>query len=389
MLKIPKVYYFLVIAVLALVLSGCQLRREGDDPAAPDPLSDVPPTLAPLGAETEMAVVTQSSAAVVVQPDGGVVTEQTEVTVVTEAAGMNSDTVEGAATSPETFTAPAAVEDEAVTEEAIVVDAADTLPTGGPVAASPPNNLTEGVYGASTYVVRAGDTLFGVAQQYGTSVDAIVAANGLSTDLIDIGQQLNIPSGEVAAYTAPAPAVEDQTYQQPAYDQQPAYEQPYVASGDGGYHMVAPGETLFRIALNYGSTVDAIAGANGIPYPYYINAGQQLVIPGANSAYVAPPPPQGGFYEQPQQQYQQPQQYEQPQQYQQPQQQYQQPQQYQEAYPQDNSYYPGNAGTHTVAPGETLFSISMIYGTSADALSAANGLYNPNQIYVGQVLYLP
>jgi LysM repeat protein len=42
-----------------------------------------------------------------------------------------------------------------------------------------------------------------------------------------------------------------------------------------------------------------------------------------------------------------------------------------------------------VAPGETLYSIATRYGTSSDALAAANGLSNPNQLFVGQVLYLP
>ncbi len=50
---------------------------------------------------------------------------------------------------------------------------------------------------------------------------------------------------------------------------------------------------------------------------------------------------------------------------------------------------PGNSGTHTVAPGETLFSIATRYGTNSEALAAANGLSNPNQLFVGQVLYLP
>ena len=46
-------------------------------------------------------------------------------------------------------------------------------------------------------------------------------------------------------------------------------------------------------------------------------------------------------------------------------------------------------GTHTVGPGETLYSIATRYGTTAQAIAQANGITNPNQIYVGQVLYLP
>jgi hypothetical protein len=93
-----------------------------------------------------------------------------------------------------------------------------------------------------------------------------------------------------------------------------------------------------------------------------------------------------GYYQQPGQGY--------PQQppvdgyYQQPGQGYTQPEQ-------DGGYYPapgnmpGGAGTHTVAAGETLYSIARRYGVPAEAIAAANGLANPNQLFVGQVLYLP
>lgn len=44
---------------------------------------------------------------------------------------------------------------------------------------------------------------------------------------------------------------------------------------------------------------------------------------------------------------------------------------------------------HTVLPGQTLFSIASSYGVSVWAISCANGLYNPNYIYAGMVLYIP
>ena len=44
-------------------------------------------------------------------------------------------------------------------------------------------------------------------------------------------------------------------------------------------HIVQPGETLYRIAIRYGSSVQAIAAANGIVNVNLIYAGQQLVIP--------------------------------------------------------------------------------------------------------------
>ena len=44
---------------------------------------------------------------------------------------------------------------------------------------------------------------------------------------------------------------------------------------------------------------------------------------------------------------------------------------------------------HTVKFGETLNSISRLYGVSVQALMAANNIYNPNLIYAGQSLCIP
>lgn len=48
-----------------------------------------------------------------------------------------------------------------------------------------------------------------------------------------------------------------------------------------------------------------------------------------------------------------------------------------------------SAPTHTIQSGESLWAISMQYGVSIEAIAAANGLDNPNQIAVGQVLVIP
>ncbi|MCZ7570294.1 MAG: LysM peptidoglycan-binding domain-containing protein [Ardenticatenaceae bacterium] len=43
------------------------------------------------------------------------------------------------------------------------------------------------------YIVRRGDTLYGIARRFGTTVEAIMAANGLRSTTIYIGQSLFIP----------------------------------------------------------------------------------------------------------------------------------------------------------------------------------------------------
>ncbi len=49
----------------------------------------------------------------------------------------------------------------------------------------------------------------------------------------------------------------------------------------------------------------------------------------------------------------------------------------------------GGGEGHTVQPGDTLASIAARYGTTAQAIADANGIANPNQIAVGQVLVIP
>jgi LysM repeat protein len=113
------------------------------------------------------------------------------------------------------------------------------------------------------------------------------------------------------------------------------------ASGET-IHVVQWGETLVLIASRYGVTVEAIMDANGLSNPDQIYAGQRLIIPA--------PGGRGGH---------------------------------------DGPGGPGQGGRHVVTAGETLTSIAFRYGTTADALVAANGLSNGDWIYVGQVLNVP
>jgi LysM repeat protein len=57
----------------------------------------------------------------------------------------------------------------------------------------PPRGSPSAAPEAQTYVVKQGDTLSLIATRFGTSVEAIVQANGLPSDVINIGQVLIIP----------------------------------------------------------------------------------------------------------------------------------------------------------------------------------------------------
>jgi LysM repeat protein len=127
----------------------------------------------------------------------------------------------------------------------------------------------------TTYVVRPGDTLFRIALQHNTTVQAIAEANRIvNPNLIYVGQVLTIPGGGTGAPPAPpAPP--------------PA---PPPPTGTTSY-TVQPGDTLYRIALRFGTTAQAIAQLNNITNINLIYVGQVLRIPGGGSAPPPPPPP--------------------------------------------------------------------------------------------------
>ncbi|MCI8327832.1 MAG: LysM peptidoglycan-binding domain-containing protein [Lachnospiraceae bacterium] len=95
------------------------------------------------------------------------------------------------------------------------------------------------------YIVRAGDSLWLIAQRYNTTVDAIKNLNGLTNDMLNIGQVLKIPTSQVT---------------------------PYIE------YTVRSGDTLWQLARTYGTTVDAIKSLNGLTSDM-LNIGQVLLIP--------------------------------------------------------------------------------------------------------------
>jgi LysM repeat protein len=57
-----------------------------------------------------------------------------------------------------------------------------------------------------TYTVQAGDTLSGIAEEHGVSLEALIAVNDLADpDVLSIGQTLIIPSEDSDAVSSPAP----------------------------------------------------------------------------------------------------------------------------------------------------------------------------------------
>jgi LysM repeat protein len=81
--------------------------------------------------------------------------------------------------------------------------ATPTAPPSGTVTSTPPPAATTAVPG--TYTVKSGDTLFGIALKFKTTVAAIQQLNGISDSFIYVGQVLKIPGGSAPTATATPP----------------------------------------------------------------------------------------------------------------------------------------------------------------------------------------
>lgn len=165
----------------------------------------------------------------------------------------------------------------------------------GQVLIIPGTNVTPPSSG-NTYIVKSGDSLWKIANNFGVSVDDIKNVNNLTNNNLSVGQVLVIPGGNV-------PTTPSQTY------------------------TVQRGDTLYKIASNYGISVDALKIANNLT-SNVLSIGQILKIPGNTSK------------------------------------------------------------TYIVKSGDTLYRIASNYGVSVDALKKANNLTN-NTLSIGQVLVIP
>ncbi|MGB9886120.1 MAG: LysM peptidoglycan-binding domain-containing protein [Moorellales bacterium] len=161
--------------------------------------------------------------------------------------------------------------------------------------------------GGTLYTIRPGDSFYSLARRFGTTVEALRAANpGVEPTNLQIGQTICIP---VVPTPGPCP---------------------------GGFlHEIRPGDTFFRLSQQYGVAVDAIRAANPGVDPNRLRIGQKICIP-------APPPPP-----------------------------------------------PCPGGTYTVRPGDTFYSIARRFGTTVEALRAANPGIDPERLQVGQRICLP
>ena len=191
-------------------------------------------------------------------------------------------------------------------------------------------------YSQIIHVVCWGENLYRISLRYGTTVQAIAQANGISNPhCIYAGQRLIIPC---PSPTPPCPSPKPP---------------PCPAPGPCTWYVVQCGDTLSGIAYRYGVSINALMRANNICNPHLIYKGQKLCIP----CGAPPKPPPCPVPPKPP--------------------------------PCPVPPHPGCNVYYVVQCGDTLSGIAWRYGVNMWSIVRANGIANPNCIYAGQRLYIP
>jgi len=217
------------------------------------------------------------------------------------------------------------------------------------------NQCVTGTTGSAyiPYIVKPGDTLYSIAMRYNTTVDAIKTFNNLTSNILEIGQELKIPTQNENAtisytvqpgdtlysiarkYNTTVSAIKNlnnltsdilrigQILQIPTTSS----DEPSTIT-----YTVKSGDTLYAIAMRYNTTVDAIKTLNNLT-SNTLRIGQTLQIPTASSNEPS-------------------------------------------------------TITYTVRAGDTLYAIAMRYNTTVNAIKTLNNLTS-NTLQIGQKLKIP
>jgi LysM repeat protein len=226
----------LVIVLVAIGLTGCERSAETRGSESADASATGEGSNAtPVPGETIVSAVTSSPDSSSGSSGEGV---QPQPTVGSAAGGTPVSSAPTATAAP--GAAPQATAQPAATQASPTTEA-----------------------GVVWHTVQRGETVYSIASRYGTTVDAIAAANNLSNpQTIYVGQKLKIPTSEGG--TSPeAPPSEG------------------GATGCRIKHTVKPGEWVWQIARNYGVEPHDILAANNmsIQSARTIHPGMVLCIP--------------------------------------------------------------------------------------------------------------
>ena len=140
--------------------------------------------------------------------------------------------------------------------------------------------------GSTEYMVKRGDSLSKIANQFDTSVRAIKAANGLSSDLIRVGDKLVVPVSSSSTGTSSAMTAA------PSDSISSSSTAPSFSASGARTHTVKSGEYPGKIASQYDMTTDELLALNGITDPRKLQVGKVLKVSGSSSTANVDPPAQ-------------------------------------------------------------------------------------------------
>lgn len=235
-----------------------------------------------------------------------------------------------------------------VSSKAPVVD----IDQPGPIVEKTPVKESSATAKARVHVVKRGETLTRIAEQYATDVATLKSLNRMKSGELLVGQKLKLPSATNAQTEAvdsrPRPPVVSQP--EPVVDSRTTDSR---ASEDATRsHTVTRGETLLRIAEKYDTTLAELRRLNHLTRDQ-VNVGQKLKVPAGNGD-AAVSAPSGGHI----------------------------------ASDSSKAVPRGKLEVYQVQRGDTLGKIAARYAVSMETIKFANQMHN-NQVQVGQKLKIP
>lgn len=200
---------------------------------------------------------------------------------------------------------------------------------------------------AGTYTVKAGDGFWGIARRFGTTVEALKAANGTTSNLIHPGQVIKLPGNStIVEKPSTPPTNSDNTS-----------ENTEAITSVGGSYTIKRGDGLYAIARKHGMTLNQLKSLNGLS-SNLIHPGQVLKVSGATQGNTESStntsPNTDSTNTKPTE-------------------------------PTNNGGSTNTSGSYSVKAGDGLYRIAVNHGMSLNQLKALNGL-SSNLIHPGQVL---
>ncbi|MEZ0542370.1 LysM peptidoglycan-binding domain-containing protein [Fibrella arboris] len=148
------------------------------------------------------------------------------------------------------------------------------IPPLPPMTTADPTSAEPSKGRAVKHTIEAGQTYYSLSRYYGVTVDDLLAANNLTLDSkLSVGQTLtipNVPVGYPAGQPTTSPTPAGSTRSTP-----PATVAPPAA--EPTYHVVAKGETLYRISRSYNVTIEQLMQWNNLP-DLGVKEGQKLKV---------------------------------------------------------------------------------------------------------------